>query len=233
MRKARQAKVVRNMAQNSFFFRSGMAILLALLANSAAQTNAQTVATEESVNVNGVTRTYLLYIPWKYEPGESALIIALHGRGGGGPGSVMEQYSDLNEKADRTGFAVAYLNGLPDATGTVNWNYYYDPFFSNAPDDIGFVREVIDSLRATIHLNRRRIYVTGTSAGGFMAQRVGVELSDRVAAIGVVEGGLFVFTPSSPQMVPHASAPVSVLILKGDQDPTISTVGLLSRRSAS
>lgn len=137
MRKARQAKVVRNMAQNSFFFRSGMAILLALLANSAAQTNAQTVATEESVNVNGVTRTYLLYIPWKYEPGESALIIALHGRGGGGPGSVMEQYSDLNEKADRTGFAVAYLNGLPDATGTVNWNYYYDPFFSNAPDDIG------------------------------------------------------------------------------------------------
>jgi poly(3-hydroxybutyrate) depolymerase len=172
----------------------------------------------ESINVNGVTRTYLLYIPRCFEPKRSALIIALHGRGGGGPGSAMEQYSRLDEKADTEGFAIAYLDGLVDATGTVNWNYFYDPFFVNGPDDVGFVRAVIDSLRATLRLDRRRIYVAGTSAGGFMAQRVGVELSDRVAAIGVVQGNLFVDLPNSPQR-PALKAPISVLMLKGDQDP--------------
>ena len=172
-----------------------------------------------SIDVNGVTRTYLVYVPRKYEPGESALIIALHGRGGGGPGLLMEQYSKLDDKADRAGFAVAYLDGLPDAVGTLNWNYYYDPFFVDGPDDVSFVREVIDSLQSTLHPDRRRIYVTGTSAGGFMAQRIGVELSDRVAAIGVVEGGISVLTPTSPSTVPAAKGPISVLLLKGDQDP--------------
>ena len=51
-----------------------------------------------------------------------------------------------------------------------------------------------------------------------MAQRAGVELSDRVAAIAVVEGGIFVFAPGSPQSVPAAAEPISVLLLKGDQD---------------
>jgi poly(3-hydroxybutyrate) depolymerase len=175
---------------------------------------------EQSIDVNGVTRTYLLYIPRSYEPGESALIVVFHGRGAGGPGSAMEQATHLDEKADREGFAVAYLDGLVDATGTLDWNYYYDPFFITGPDDVGFAREVIDSLQRRIHPDRRRIFVTGTSAGGYMAQRAGVELSDRVAAIGVVEGGIFVFTPSNPPTVPPAAAPISVLMLKGDQDPS-------------
>jgi poly(3-hydroxybutyrate) depolymerase len=45
----------------------------------------------------------------------------------------MEQFSNLDEKADREGFAVAYLDGLVDATGTLDWNYYYDPFLQPAP----------------------------------------------------------------------------------------------------
>ncbi len=131
----------------------------------------------------------------------------------------MEQYSQLDSKADEEGFAVAYLDGLVDGTGTVNWNYYYDFFFPSGPDDIGFVRSVIDRLNQELRPNPRRIYAVGTSAGGFMAQRVGVELSDRVAAIGVVEGKLYLLSPSSPPSIPNPAAPISVLFLKGDQDP--------------
>jgi len=131
----------------------------------------------------------------------------------------MEQYSQLDSKADQEGFAVAYLDGLVDATGTLNWNYYYDFFFTSGPDDIGFVLGAIDHLKKQLRPNPRRIYVVGTSAGGFMAERVGVELSDRVAAIGVVEGGLYLLSPSSPPSVPDPVAPISVLFLKGDQDP--------------
>ena len=171
---------------------------------------------QQTVVVNGVTRTFMLYVPDSYRPGESALIIALHGRGQ----SVadMESGSHLDDKANQEGFAVAYPVGFVDAFGTADWNYFYDPFFVNGPDDVSFLRDVIDTLQAQIHPDRRRIYVAGGSAGGFMVQRAGVELSDRVAAIGVVEGGIFVFGPNSPQSVPPAAAPISVVLLKGDQD---------------
>src|SRR5579871_1074783 len=172
----------------------------------------------QSISVGGVTRTYRLYVPRTFDPEHSALIIGLHGRGPGGPGSAMEQYSQLDAKADREGFAVAYLDGLVDSSGTFNWNYYYDFFFKSGPDDVGFVRSVIDRLKQQLRPNPRRIYVVGTSAGGFMAQRVGVELSDRVAAIGVVEGELYLLSPSHPS-IPNPVAPISVLFLKGDQDP--------------
>ena len=196
------------------------ALALAMAQNASTSTSHPTgSAIQKSIDVNGVTRTFLLYVPSNYRPYESALIIALHGRGAGGPGAAMEQYTQLDEKADREGFAVAYLDGLTDATGTLNWNYFYDPFFVNGPDDVSFVQEVIGSLQMSIHPDRRRIYATGTSAGGFMAQRVAVELSGLVAAVGVVQGNLFVYTPTSPQTVPNATSPISMLFLKGDMDP--------------
>jgi poly(3-hydroxybutyrate) depolymerase len=52
-----------------------------------------------------------------------------------------------------------------------------------------------------------------------MAHRVGVQLSSLVAAIGVVEGTLV--SPGAVSDVPAAGGPVSVLILHGDQDPTV------------
>ena len=60
----------------------------------------------ESINVGGVTRTYRLYVPRTFRSGNSALLIGLHGRGAGGPGSAMEQYSGLDFKADQEGFAL-------------------------------------------------------------------------------------------------------------------------------
>jgi polyhydroxybutyrate depolymerase len=173
----------------------------------------------QSINVGGVTRTYRLYVPYTFKPEHSGLIIGLHGRGPGGPGSAMEHYSQLDSKADQDGFAVAYLDGMVDAAGMFNWNYYYDFFFNSGPDDVGFIRSVIDLLKRQLRPNPGRVYVVGTSAGGFMAQRVGVELSDRVAAIGVVEGELYLLSPNFPPSIPNPAAPISVLFLKGDQDP--------------
>jgi poly(3-hydroxybutyrate) depolymerase len=115
--------------------------------------NALDQSIPESISVGGVTRTYRLYVPSTFEPGDSALIIVLHGRGAGGRGSAMEQYSQLDLKADQEGFAVAYLDGLVDATGTLNWNYYYDFFFTSGPDDVAFIRSVIDLLKQQLRPN--------------------------------------------------------------------------------
>jgi poly(3-hydroxybutyrate) depolymerase len=63
-----------------------------------------------------------------------------------------------------------------------------------------------------------------------MSQRLGVQLSDLVAAIGVVEGGLFYAATNRPP-VPPAVAPTSVLILHGDQDRTVLYCGTTTQAS--
>ena len=55
-----------------------------------------------------------------------------------------------------------------------------------------------------------------------MTHRAGIQLSDLVAAIAVVEG---VVSPGSIQNVPAPLGPVSVLILHGDQDSTVLYCG--------
>jgi poly(3-hydroxybutyrate) depolymerase len=58
-----------------------------------------------------------------------------------------------------------------------------------------------------------------------MSHRLGVQLSDLVAAIGVVEGALFSDTSAPVLPVPPAVAPASVVILQGHQDVTIPCCG--------
>jgi len=59
-----------------------------------------------------------------------------------------------------------------------------------AADDIGFIDTLLDELEATYCIDRSRIYVTGFSNGGMMAQRLGCELNHRLAAIAPQHGQL-------------------------------------------
>ena len=93
------------------------------------QSGSNRISSRKEIVVSGTLRTFLLYVPKTYRPGRSALLIALHGRGSGGPAAAMEAYTRLDEKAEEAGFAVAYLDGLADATGAVNWNYFYRSIF--------------------------------------------------------------------------------------------------------
>ena len=131
----------------------------------------------------------------------------------------------LNEKADQAGFAVAYPYALVSpGTGITEWNVFFsNSFGGNPPDDVGFLRELITALQAELHPDPRRIYVTGFSNGGFMTHRAGIQLADLVAAIAVSEGS--VVSPGSVENVPAPIRPVSVLMLHGDQDPTVLYCG--------
>lgn len=167
----------------------------------------------------GLTRAYLLHVPSSFQSGSSALVIALHGSQGSG--LRLESTSGLSDEADAKGFAVAYPYALVSpGAGFTEWNEFFNHSFgANAPDDVGFIRQLILALQSQLNPDPKRIFVTGLSNGGFMAHRIGVQLSDLVAAIGVVEGTLV--SPGDPANVPPAVAPVSVLVLHCDQDPTV------------
>jgi polyhydroxybutyrate depolymerase len=181
---------------------------------------AQQGTTCQSLMISGANRTYLLHVPSNFQKNSSALIIVLHGSGGNGLG--MEIGTGFSTLADKDGFAVVYPDGLFELNGgQTNWAYFFNEF----TDDVGFIRQLINSLQSSVQPDPRKIYVTGLSSGALMSHRLGVQLSDLVAAIGVVEGALFYNAFVSAPPVAPALSPTSVLILHGDQDTTIPCCG--------
>jgi poly(3-hydroxybutyrate) depolymerase len=75
-------------------------------------------------------------------------------------------------------------------------------FQGTPPDDSGFLRQLIVNLKSEYNVNPKMVYVTGFSSGAQMTERVGVEISDLVAAI----------APTSGQMEGQQAAPPPVLV---------------------
>jgi polyhydroxybutyrate depolymerase len=176
-----------------------------------------------TITIGGTTRAYLLHVPATFQANVGALVIALHGSDGSGARFVTT--SQFNVKADQSGFAVAYPYALVSpGAGITEWNEFFNNSYGGSgPDDSAFIRQLIQTTQAGIHSDPRKTYVMGLSNGGFMAHRAGIEDSDLVAAIAVVEGT--VVSPGLIQNVPAPRGPVSVLMLHGDQDPTVLYCG--------
>jgi polyhydroxybutyrate depolymerase len=57
-------------------------------------------------------------------------------------------------------------------------------------DDVGFISGLIDELAARLSIDVGRVYATGISNGGHFSHRLGVELSDKLAAIAPVAASM-------------------------------------------
>ena len=183
------------------------------------------ITTSASIRVNGLDRTYVLYMPANFQPGSSALVLVMHGMTGHAVG--MDGWTQMDDKADQAGFAIAYPQSTEDYWGRTQWNYFYYPYWPGTPpDDTGFLRQLIDTLQDAIHPDPNRIYVTGHSAGAFMSHRAAVELSSRIAAIASVSGTVYGEPLTSHQVAPQAAGPVSILILHGDVDTSVPYCGV-------
>jgi polyhydroxybutyrate depolymerase len=166
-------------------------------------------------------RTYVLRVPPSITQTSTprALVIVLHG--GGGNGLIAEQMSGFTEKAMAEGFIVVY----PDGTGRrrtalLTWNagHCCGDAMKEKVYDVGFIGALIDDLVAHYPIDRKRVYVTGMSNGGMMAHRVGIELSDKIAAIAPVVGALFGGDG-------HPRTPVSALMFNGQLDESVPVSG--------
>jgi len=143
----------------------------------------------DNFSYDGLTRSYLLHIPPQHNGIDSLpLVIALHGYGSYCTGFM--NYIQMNTKGDTEGFLVCYPNG----TGSENraWNAGMCCTDTSGPevDDVGFISALIDTIMEGYVVDTFRIYATGMSNGGMMSHRLACELSDRIAAVAPVAGGL-------------------------------------------
>lgn len=191
------------------------AIGLWLAVAPAAGAQSESGVAEQSIRVGAATRIFLVAnIDTASAP--RALVIALHG-GGGNARTMIPRWLDT---AHREGFAVAFPDGVGrmERMGTWNAGGCCGHAMTSRSDDIAFISVLIDELVRTQNVDPRRVYVTGLSNGGMLAHRVGVELSDKVAAIAVVAGAMF-----GGEQAP--ATPLPVLIMHGERDEIVPFAG--------
>jgi len=160
---------------------------------------------------SGRTREYHLYVPRSYDPARPApLVISLHAAGLW-PAAQMET-SRWNEVAEEQGFLVVYPSGIAGG-GPRMWHVTRG---TGLGEDIRFISDLIDTLRASYNVDPARIYANGLSNGGGMAFVLSCALSNRIAAVGLV---------AAAQTLPWSwctdSRPVPMIAFHGTADRMI------------
>ena len=187
-----------------------------------------------TIHVDGRTREYILHVPAEsrgLQPARTSerddlssaalpLVFVFHG--GGGAARLAILATGWSQKADEIGFFAVYPEALrPDPQRPPT--FLRNPQFWNVGsglgcaeregvDDVAFVRALLDELSESLAIDAQRVYATGFSNGGALTFRLGMELSDRFAAIGPVAGNLW-------RQEPKPSRAVSMIYISGTADP--------------
>jgi polyhydroxybutyrate depolymerase len=170
---------------------------------------------------DGIDRTYELFVPDNYSLKQTyPLVLILHGGGGKAKGIVRSTRFRFNQLANRDGFIAVYPNGIGKS-----WNDGARDTLAPARklniDDIVFLKALIVKLEKQLSINQNQIYACGISNGGFMAQRLAYELSDKIKGIGVVAANL---SEVQAQKTPPEN-PVPVIFINGTADPLVPYKG--------
>lgn len=168
-----------------------------------------------TIAVGSTARSYRLHLPTGYSGTTPVpLVLLLHG-GGLQPVASTLSYQ-MDPVADANGFIVVYPLGTLGPQGDYTWDAYgcCGAAQLGGVDDVAFIRALVASLQSTYRIDRNRIYASGMSNGGFMAQRLACDAADLFAAVAAVSSAL-------DTGACEPSQPVGVMMFNGTADQNV------------
>jgi polyhydroxybutyrate depolymerase len=173
-------------------------------------------------------RNYAMKVPPGYDAATPApLLVMLHGYTDAkitmDPASGMDAYMHMSAETDERGILLALPRGSYDPI--------FNRYFWNGTDsccdinelesnDIGYLMAMVSEIESEYSVDPKRIFFLGHSNGGFMAHRVACDAADRVAGVVSLAGAVY----KDPEKC-AAPAPIAVLQVHGDADPTVPYEG--------
>jgi polyhydroxybutyrate depolymerase len=166
----------------------------------------------DSIFSGGIQRKFRLYIPNSYNGSTSVpLIFNLHGYTSNSQQQLA--YTNFLPIADTAKFIIVH----PDGTLSNNVQYW-NAGFGGSVNDVQFISNLIDSIKATYNIDLNSVYSCGMSNGGIMSYYLACNLSNRIAAIASVTGDMLNGWFGS---VPNPPRPFPVMEIHGTADGTV------------
>ncbi len=137
---------------------------------------AQTGIQNGSMNIGGVNRTYMVYLPSGL-PANPPLVFSVHGMNQ--TNTWMRSASSWDKVADSAKIVVVY----PQSNGST-WD------LSANGNDVKYFVALIDTMAKRYNIDRNRVYETGFSMGGMMSYALTCAVADKFAAVAPASGYL-------------------------------------------
>lgn len=169
------------------------ASLLAILAAAAGQHADAHAAAPSGSRFSGTfgnaagSRSYIGYVPSSYRSGTAVpLVVALHGCTE--TDDVFRQLSQLDSLAEAKDFIVVYPNQDSHANPMSCWNWFNTQHMHRGSGEPSLIAGITHWVQSHYSVDPNRIFLTGFSAGGAMADVMGATYPDVYAAIGIGSG---------------------------------------------
>ena len=133
----------------------------------------------QTVQVGGVSRSYVLHVPLIYDGSKPVpLIVDFHGMAtSGAQYRTMSPYPD---ETDAEGVVMAFPSGL-SGPARASWNV--GPCCVANVDDVAFARAMVAEISRMACVDPKRVYAAGFATGGGMAHYLACHAADVFAAV--------------------------------------------------
>ncbi len=175
-----------------------------------------------SLKSGGVTRTYQIYVPLKYQTLNVPVPVVFNVHGLTGTYTSQDVAEDFRKIADTANFLIVLPQGLSSsssgfpATGWDVWNTV-----ASGQADRDFIIDLLDKVETNYKVDINRVYTAGFSQGAYMSYNLGCLNSNRFAAVSSTSGSMVqaYIDACSP------THPTPVIEIHGTNDPLVSYNG--------
>jgi polyhydroxybutyrate depolymerase len=189
------------------------------------------VSTGTTYNLS--SRSFLVHIPPDYHSNSPLpLVVVIHGAFS--TGSQTETETGFSALADSERFLVAYPEGIGIFGLFQHWNagHCCGKAAEDQIDDVGFIAEVISTVRRKLTVDSTRIYLAGMSNGGMLTYRFAAERPGDLAAAAVVSGtiGSSIENEARSWQIQQPEKALPIIALHGRADDTVPADGGIAPR---
>jgi len=178
----------------------------------------------QKIFIEGQKRKYHIYIPNDSE--NKPVVILLHGNRGSanqviGRSIIKSPQKIWLDLAEQHKFIVVVPNGNKGPEGHKGWNDCRTDAVGNpSSNDVLFISRLLQKVKTKYKHDPKKVYVAGISNGGIMANRLAMEIPNKITAFASVVSSM----PVNSSCV-DSSVPISALYMNGTHDPLLPYKG--------
>lgn len=193
-------------------------------ANDIPKNDNKNLSLNQKIYVDGEKRNYHIYVP--NNPENRPLVMLLHGNRGSANQVIGKRRGKSPQKiwldlAKQHEFIVVIPNGNRSPEGYRGWNDCRTDAVGNpSSNDVLFISRLLEKVKIKYKYNSKKVFVAGVSNGGIMANRLAMEIPEKITAFASIVSSMAINSSCV-----ESNVPISALFMNGTEDPLLPYEG--------